>query len=326
MNFSGIRLRRPWPALLLVPLGVSSLPQPAAAFNISPFVDCIEPLTDGSGFIANFGYESFEASLVQVLVGPDNFFNPSPEDRGQPVIFFPGYFQRAFRIRYLNDPNNPSLVWNFLDNRVFANDGVKVCDSVSEDDLRKMLSKLGAMTFRGLWDVTKNYVPNDVVIYQQQLWISTAIIPAGPTPPSTSDTTWILLAQQTSTPGPKGDKGDTGEKGEKGDPGAPGAPGAPGPQGPIGLTGPQGPQGPKGDKGDKGDADCCGTVHPSPQTYTFPRGGELVIRDSKVKENSVIFLQYVGAAIVPPSVVSVRDGEFTARGFRGRQFRYLVVN
>jgi hypothetical protein len=104
---------------------------PAQEFNIRPFITCIEPLSDGSGFIANFGYESFELILVQVLIGPDNFFRPTPEDRGQPVVFFPGYHERAFRVRYLNDPNNPSLIWNFLGKQVVATWGVKTCSGTS---------------------------------------------------------------------------------------------------------------------------------------------------------------------------------------------------
>jgi hypothetical protein len=128
------RYRRGWLQLtgLLMVLWLASVPVQARYFNINPFITCIEPLSDGSGFIANFGYESFESSLVQVLIGSDNFFSPNPEDRGQPVVFFPGYHERAFRVRYLTDPNNPSLIWNFLGNRVFANSGVKTCSGADQ--------------------------------------------------------------------------------------------------------------------------------------------------------------------------------------------------
>jgi hypothetical protein len=102
-----------------------------AALNINPFIDCIEPLSDGTGFIANFGYESFETSIVQVAVGTDNFFSPNPANRGQIIIFVPGYVQRAFRVPFSPDINNPSLIWNFLGNRVFANNGVRVCGAAA---------------------------------------------------------------------------------------------------------------------------------------------------------------------------------------------------
>jgi hypothetical protein len=113
--------------LALVATFGAALPKSAHAFRITPFITCIEPFEDGSGFIANFGYESFEPSPIQILVGVDNFFSPLPEDRNQPTVFLPGYFERAFRIHFLTSTANPTLRWSFLDNKVFATDGVKVC-------------------------------------------------------------------------------------------------------------------------------------------------------------------------------------------------------
>lgn len=284
----------------LCALGVATLGvQSAQAFNINPFIECIEPLSDNSGFIANFGYESFESSLVQVLVGSDNFFSPNPEDRGQPVVFFPGYFNRAFRVRYINDPNNPSLIWNFLGNRVFANSGVKVCGTGLPS---------GTMIWRGDWD-NVFYEKSNVVRFGGEAWLALAPTRALPAAPPSEGANWTRLASKTfvwrgpwnaATAYTTNDLVESGGSswvakrastnvlpgavqsadwdlvaamGAQGPQGLPGVDGLTGPEGPRGPSGPQGfpgnagPQGPAGPQGEKGEPGATG-----PQGATGPAG------------------------------------------------------
>jgi hypothetical protein len=111
--------------LLTIFICAISLAPAAKALNVNPFISCIEPFP--GGFIANFGYENLDTSFVTVDVGANNFFSPNPANRNQPSIFLPGFFERAFRVTYIPDANNPSLIWTFLGNKVFANAGVREC-------------------------------------------------------------------------------------------------------------------------------------------------------------------------------------------------------
>ena len=81
----------------------------AAQFRITPFLSCID-VNDTTGIItAYFGYESKEADAVQIIVGADNRFVPAPPNRDQPIQFYPGLHERAFRVTY---PIG-SLLWIF---------------------------------------------------------------------------------------------------------------------------------------------------------------------------------------------------------------------
>jgi hypothetical protein len=289
----------------------------AQLLNINPFLTCIEPIP--GGFIAYFGYESFETQHASIFIGPDNFFHPAPGNRGQVSLFFEGYYEKAFRVSYQTS-SGPTLTWNLQGATASASVNSPVCSQY-------YATRGGPPTlWAGAW-VNDSYLPNNLVSHNNQLWLSLKPVDRG-IEPGTDDTAWFLFAQRTAVPGPQGIQGPPGEKGEQGDTGAQGPQGATGPQGPMGLQGaqgPTGPQGPKGDKGDDGDSTCCG-IFPSTQTYTFPRSGELNINDPNVTINSMIYLQYVGGNIIPPIAVNVRNGAFTARGFSGRQFRYVVVN
>ncbi len=81
----------------------------AFAFNIRPFLSCIDVDPTASTITAYFGYESKEADAVQIIVGGENRFLPSPSNREQPIQFYPGLHERAFRVTY---PVG-NLVWLF---------------------------------------------------------------------------------------------------------------------------------------------------------------------------------------------------------------------
>jgi hypothetical protein len=74
---------------------------PASADTIIGDVLCREPVAGSPNvFLFTFGYESFEASPVLLLPGPQNFFTPGPGNRGQLTTFFPGLQRKAFRIAF----------------------------------------------------------------------------------------------------------------------------------------------------------------------------------------------------------------------------------
>lgn len=76
-------------------------PEPASSasqFQITPFFSCIEVNEAATEVTAYFGYESREAAIQQIVVGAENRFVPPPANRQQPILFFPGYHDRAFRI------------------------------------------------------------------------------------------------------------------------------------------------------------------------------------------------------------------------------------
>jgi len=95
----------------------------AQNFNISPFLSCVTVDQAASTVTAYWGYESFEANIVQILIGQDNQFVPPPASQGQPILFFPGYHDRAFRMTI----QGIAVEWSFLGNAVFASAGSPQC-------------------------------------------------------------------------------------------------------------------------------------------------------------------------------------------------------
>jgi hypothetical protein len=75
-----------------------SASQWAVADTIIGDVLCYTPKFGSLEFV--FGYESFEASPVLLLPGPNNFFTPGPGNLGQLTTFYPGYYREAFRISF----------------------------------------------------------------------------------------------------------------------------------------------------------------------------------------------------------------------------------
>jgi hypothetical protein len=57
--------------------------------TVTPVLECVRD--DGSaGITAFFGFENTHATPVALPIGPRNFFDPAPEDRGQPSLFARG--------------------------------------------------------------------------------------------------------------------------------------------------------------------------------------------------------------------------------------------
>ncbi len=113
----------------------------------------------------------------------------------------------------------------------------------------------GGLNPRGTWRETKQYQPDDLVLYRGSTWRArqTGI----GNPPGADAAYWKKLAARggEGKRGPRGDTGATGPRGRKGDTGNPGEQGPQGIQGPEGAQGPEGIQGPQGIQGPAGSSD-----------------------------------------------------------------------
>jgi len=79
--------------------------------NIAPVYDGYEENADGT-FSMWFGYfnRNHEEEL-DIPVGPDNRFEPGPEDRGQPTHFVPEWQKSTFRVIVPKNFGDQKLVW-----------------------------------------------------------------------------------------------------------------------------------------------------------------------------------------------------------------------
>jgi hypothetical protein len=80
--------------------------------NIAPVFEGWEPNADGT-ISMYFGYMNRNwKEELDIPIGPDNFFEPAPQDRGQPTHFLPRRHKQTFSIIVpKNFPVGQSLVW-----------------------------------------------------------------------------------------------------------------------------------------------------------------------------------------------------------------------
>lgn len=98
--------------LLLAAAGVSTAQiRYSSGQNVVPVYEGWERNPDGS-FMMVFGYmnRNYEEE-VDVPIGPDNKFEPSPADRNQPGHFYPRRQEFVFKVRVPKDWGDKDLVW-----------------------------------------------------------------------------------------------------------------------------------------------------------------------------------------------------------------------
>ncbi len=79
--------------------------------NVAPVFEGWERNADGT-FTMVFGYMNRNhEEIPQIAVGPTNFFEPGPADRGQPSRFYPRRQQFVFRVQVPADWGDKDLVW-----------------------------------------------------------------------------------------------------------------------------------------------------------------------------------------------------------------------
>ncbi|MEM8529629.1 MAG: choice-of-anchor A family protein [Chloroflexota bacterium] len=86
-------------------------PTPIPPESVHPITECIVNNGNGS-YTAFFGYKNENNAAVDIPVGADNSFSPSPQNRGQPTTFQPGrtsyWPEAAFSVDFDGSP----LVWS----------------------------------------------------------------------------------------------------------------------------------------------------------------------------------------------------------------------
>jgi hypothetical protein len=114
-------------ALLLL-VATSFRVGPAAQVRPAPpheLLPTIQPVYDGwyknsDGTLSfSYGYINRTDKPIDVPIGPDNGFTPTPADRGQPSVFQPGTERNAFSV-ILPGTFNQNLVWTIAYNGVKA--------------------------------------------------------------------------------------------------------------------------------------------------------------------------------------------------------------
>lgn len=74
---------------------------------VRPVLECVVD-NGGGNYTAWFGYKNENAVAVNIPVGNNNKFHPTPQDRGQPTAFQPGRKQKVFSVPF----NGANLVWS----------------------------------------------------------------------------------------------------------------------------------------------------------------------------------------------------------------------
>ena len=183
--------------------------------------------------------------------------------------------------------------------------------------------------FRGAWNLTDNYLVNDVVTDLGETWI--AVAANTNSQPSTINADWSKLAAKgadgvvgpqgptgaTGPQGPQGATGATGPQGLTGATGSQGATGATGPQGPqgaTGATGPQGPQGLTGAQGPQGPAGANGTG------FTFRdawNSTDNYVVNDVVTDQGETWIAIAASTNSQPSTINADWSKLAARGADG---------
>src|SRR4051812_902725 len=93
------------------PVGAQRKVQALRGENIAPVYDGYEENADGT-FAMWFGYfnRNHEEAL-DIPIGPDNRFEPGPDDRGQPTHFVPEWQKSTFRVIVPKNFGDQKLVW-----------------------------------------------------------------------------------------------------------------------------------------------------------------------------------------------------------------------
>jgi hypothetical protein len=294
-------------------LAAAALAAPAAAHaanGLSPIADCRETTTISGETYTTVWWGYANLNGVPISPGPaDDYFDPQPFFRGQPLTFDPGIYHRVFSTTFVST-GGATLSWYLFGDAATADSTVPQCEASAR-----------YVSWAGPWRSDLTYAPNDLVTSGGATWLSQGSA-AGDTP-GAGGASWIELAAKGAdgAQGEKGDKGDAGQaglQGPKGDKGDKGDTGLQGPKGDKGDTGPIGPQGPAGDPG----------VVRSSSPVTLDRTGHATVVDSRVTPTSVVLVQYVGTALkgnpAPTWVESVADGRFDVAGASGATVRWVA--
>lgn len=109
-------------------------PTPSGECDVIPVLECTTNYNNGTCY-SLFGYVSDCDEPVQhSICGSDNYFTPSPKDRGQPTIFLPGRQKRVFSVVWSCPTNHAHLSWTLDGTTTTASSASCSCDEGPEDD------------------------------------------------------------------------------------------------------------------------------------------------------------------------------------------------
>jgi hypothetical protein len=95
-----------------------------AQTGVVPTLNCVSYDIRDQLLTATFGYVSANSSIITVPISALNYVSPPPEDRGQPIFFFPGNNPDAWTT---TGPAQQPFTWNLLGNSVTASTSSPSC-------------------------------------------------------------------------------------------------------------------------------------------------------------------------------------------------------
>ena len=105
-----------WFLVMAAGFGARAQMRFARGQNVAPVFEGWERNPDGT-FTMVFGYLNRNyQEIPDVRIGPDNFFEPGPVDRGQPTRFYPRRQQFVFRVQVSADWGGRDLIWTVTAN------------------------------------------------------------------------------------------------------------------------------------------------------------------------------------------------------------------
>ena len=112
--------------LAALTIGIVAAPVAGAAEVVKPKLECVFEVPDKADtYIGVWGYENTGSAAVEIPIGTNNRFDPTPEGRGQPTRFAPGRQTNVFTVTW----NGTNLSWRINGDFVTASRNSKKCDA-----------------------------------------------------------------------------------------------------------------------------------------------------------------------------------------------------
>jgi hypothetical protein len=106
-------------------LGISTA-RAQQTYNLVPYLTCISTNPVDGSLTAYFGYDSYEQSVLQLIVGSLNSFLPDPANRNQQTLFLPGHHEKSVVVTI---PAGNSLLWLINGYQIFVDNTAPACSS-----------------------------------------------------------------------------------------------------------------------------------------------------------------------------------------------------
>jgi hypothetical protein len=106
-------------------IGIAAAPVAGAADTVKPKLECVFKVPDKDGtYVSVWGYENTGTAPVEIPIGTNNRFDPTPEGRGQPTRFAAGRQTNVFTVTW----DGTNLTWRINGAGVTGSRNSKECD------------------------------------------------------------------------------------------------------------------------------------------------------------------------------------------------------